>query len=83
MSYRAGLFLLVIMASNGSQTSAQQVAISRIEQMPNLPSPYEIRDWRQVAIGYDAFVFDLERTGKYLPLIWLNTSTVNYPEHDS
>ncbi len=81
--YRAGLLLLIIMASNGSKTHAQQVDIGRIEQMPNLPSPYEIRDWRQVAIGYDAFVFDLERTGTYLPLIWLNTSTVNYPKLDS
>lgn len=71
------------MASTSFPSRAQQIPINRIEQMPNLPSPYEMRDWRQVAIGYDNFVFDLDRTGTYLPLIWLNTSTVNYPEHDS
>ncbi|MEJ2494676.1 MAG: T9SS type A sorting domain-containing protein [Ignavibacteriaceae bacterium] len=51
--------------------------------MPNLPSPYEMRDWKQTAIGYDSFVFDFNLTGQYLPLIWLNTNTVNYPNHNS
>ncbi|MEJ2507329.1 MAG: hypothetical protein P8Y81_13800, partial [Ignavibacteriaceae bacterium] len=51
--------------------------------MPNLPSPFEMRDWKQTAIGYDSFVFDFNLTGQYLPLIWLNTITVNYPNHNS
>ena len=38
---------------------SQQIVINRIEQMPNLPSPYEMRDWENVTIGYDSFVFDL------------------------
>ncbi|MGA7305669.1 MAG: hypothetical protein WBW88_12395, partial [Rhodothermales bacterium] len=83
LSTRRLFCLLLVMASTSFPSRAQQISINRIEQMPNLPSPYEMRDWKQVAIGYDDFVFDLERTGTYLPLIWLNTSTVNYPEHDS
>ncbi|MBT8400331.1 MAG: laminin G, partial [Rhodothermia bacterium] len=62
---------------------AQQVGIARIEQMPNLPSPYEMRDWKQVATGYDAMVFDFTLTGTYLPLGWRVANTVNYPEHGS
>ncbi len=62
---------------------AQQISIPRIDLMPNLPSPYFMRDWKQVARGYDSLVFDLNRTGTYLPLIWLNTSTVNYPSQIS
>ncbi len=62
---------------------AQQISINRIDQMPNAPSPYEMRNWKQVAISYDNFVFDLNLTGQYLPLIWLNTNTINYPEHNS
>ena len=72
-----------MIAATGSLSHAQQIPIPRIEQMPNLPSPYEMRNWKEAAIGYDAFVFDLDKTGQYLPLAWLNTSTVNYPEHDS
>ncbi len=51
--------------------------------MPNLPSPYEMRDWRAVAIGYDSLLFDLNSEGEHLPLIFATTTTVNYPEHGS
>jgi len=49
--------------------------------MPNFPQPFEMRDWKQVARGYDSLVFDLSATGDYLPLSWLHTNTVNYPEN--
>jgi hypothetical protein len=65
------------------QIFAQQININRIEQMPNIPTPYEMRDWKQIALGYDNFVFDFDLTGQYLPLIWLNTNTINYPGHNS
>ena len=63
--------------------NAQQININRIEQMPNLPTPYEMRDWEKVAMGYDSLVFNFNLTGEYLPLVWLKTNTVNYPFHNS
>lgn len=60
-------------------TKGQQINIPLIEQMPNLPIPYEMRNWKEAAIGYDQFVFDLNKTGEYLPLVWINNSTINYP----
>ncbi len=45
-----------------------QLNISRINQMPDLPSPLLIMDWDAVAEDYDAYVFDLNKTGQYLPL---------------
>src|SRR5512146_1692134 len=62
---------------------SQQISIPRIDQMPNRPAPYLMRDWKSVARGYDSLVFDLNRTGTYLPLVWLNANTVNYPAHGS
>ena len=52
------------------QTFAQQgqLSISRIDQMPDLPLPLQIRDWNAVALDYDSFVFDVNKTGTYLPL---------------
>ncbi len=47
-----------------------QIRISRIEQMPNLPRPFKMRDWKQVARDYDALVFDRHAQGRFLPLIW-------------
>lgn len=47
-----------------------QLRIRRIEQMPNLPQPFQMRDWQQVARDYDALVFDRRAKGPFLPLIW-------------
>jgi hypothetical protein len=38
-----------------------------------------MRDWKKVARDYDAFVFDFNKKGDYLPLIWLDKSRINYP----
>ena len=72
------LTILMIYFSNSSSLS-QQINISRIEQMPNIPEPYEMRKWEDATIGYDSYVFDFNLTGQYLPLIWWRTNTVNYP----
>lgn len=62
---------------------AQQINIPRIEQMPNSPSPYVMRDWKAVAKGYDSLVFNFNLSGDYLPLGWMNSNTVNYTTHNS
>ncbi|MBA4053514.1 MAG: laminin G [Marivirga sp.] len=48
--------------------------------MPNLPSPYIMRDWNQVALKYDALVFSTTAVGQYLPLIHIKPNGLNYPE---
>lgn len=51
--------------------------------MPNLPEPYVMRDWKNVALGYDSLVFDFSRTGQYLPLIHWKNNTINYTNHNT
>ncbi len=60
----------------------QQIDISRISSMPNFPTPYLMRDWKNVTIGYDSLVFDFSQTGEYLPLVWTDGNSVNYPTHN-
>jgi hypothetical protein len=60
-----------------------QISIPRIDLMPNEPSPYNVRDWRQVALRYDSFVYDLQKTGQYLPLAFVTPTGVNYPQQPS
>lgn len=57
---------------------AQQISISRIEQMPDIPSPYLMRNWKNVAINYDTFVFNTSNSGDYLPLMGINSNGINY-----
>ena len=75
--------LLTMLLLTATACFPQQISITRIDQMPNLPSPYQMRDWKQVARGYDSLAFNFNLSGQYLPLVWLNTSTVNYPTQNS
>ncbi len=63
--------------------SAQQVSIQRIGQMPDLPQPYLMRDWKQVAQQYDSLVFDLQWQGQFLPVVFFRPESVNYPNDPS
>lgn len=52
--------------------------ISAIEDlMPDIPSPYVMRDWKQVARNYDDLFFDFDAQGQYLPLICWDTTGYN------
>jgi hypothetical protein len=54
-----------------------QISINRVAGMPNQPSPYKMLDWKEKAINFDSYVFDHEATGKYLPLIWIDSAKRN------
>jgi hypothetical protein len=60
-----------------------QLAVPRVDLMPNQPTPYNVRDWKQVAMRYDSFVYDVQKTGQYLPLTFINPAGVNYPQRPS
>ncbi len=53
-------------------------SIKRVELMPKVPEPFQMRDWKAVAHGYDNFVFDFDRKGQYLPLIKWNKQNHNF-----
>jgi hypothetical protein len=69
------ILYFIMTANNYSQ---QQISIGKIDNMPNMPAPYLMRDWKQVTAGYDAFVFNLNLTGQDLPLIWADNQAINY-----
>ncbi|MHA2156681.1 MAG: hypothetical protein ACXABU_15160 [Candidatus Hodarchaeales archaeon] len=48
--------------------------ITRVAFMPNLPEPFNMRNWEQVARDYDAIFFNLSATGTFLPLTSIGTN---------
>lgn len=56
-----------------------QIDITRVSLMPNMPSPYIMRDWKNVAVKYDSLIFNLNASGQYLPVMHLKSNGVNYP----
>ncbi|PKP54154.1 MAG: laminin G [Bacteroidetes bacterium HGW-Bacteroidetes-1] len=72
-------FFLISILSFG-QTG--QLTISRVDLMPDSPTPLQIRNWKTVTIDYDNYVFDFNKTGEYLPLSRFGTQgQFNYPEN--
>jgi len=71
------ILLLIVVAY--FDITGQQINIPRIESMPNLPAPYTMRNWHNVALGYDSLVFNFNLTGQYLPLGNFYSNTINYP----
>lgn len=55
----------------------RQVNINKVESMPNHPEPYKQLKWKEKAIGFDNYVFDLNQRGEFMPLIWLDSSNRN------
>lgn len=73
------LFVLVLWAVTCG--FPQQVNIPRIDGMPIMPAPYEMRNWKNVTLGYDSLVFNSSLSGDYLPLIFFTSQATNYPSH--
>ncbi len=58
----------------------KQESIKRVEEMPNLPKPFKIIDFYQLAKDYDTKVYDPNQTGKYWPLVWKDNSRKNFDQ---
>ena len=62
------------------ENPVNQIQLSRIDSMPNLPEPFKIMDFKDIAKRYDSLVFDKTQTGEYWPLIWTDNSRKNFDQ---
>ncbi|QNK61031.1 hypothetical protein H7F33_10565 [Pedobacter sp. PAMC26386] len=58
----------------------KQVHLSRVDQMASLPQPLKIIDWKKMALRFDSTVYDLKATGKYWPLVWMDSTGKNFKQ---
>ncbi|MCI1779419.1 MAG: hypothetical protein LKI53_05620 [Bacteroidales bacterium] len=61
---------------NGSSGN-KQIMPGRIAVMPDMPSPYLMRNWKKVVSDYTALLFDVDKKGEYLPLTSLYENGIN------
>src|SRR5450759_2135846 len=73
------LTLLAALYSCSPQTGepVAQTSLPRIDQMPELPQPLKIIDWKKKAIQLDSLVFNFNNQASYGALIWLDSSRRN------
>jgi len=75
------IIYLILGLYSYAYVASQQVSIPRINLMPDKPSPYQMRDWKQVAIDYDNLVFNTLKSGTNLPLTNINPGAgINYSD---
>lgn len=63
------------------QSQVKQLKIPRVEQMPGLPKPLQIIDYKELALRFDSTVFDFNAKGKFWPLVWIDSSKKNFPQN--
>ncbi|MEO6706389.1 MAG: hypothetical protein ABIN04_11155 [Ginsengibacter sp.] len=49
--------------------------------MPDLPQPLQIIDYKKLALQFDSTVFDFNATGKFWPLVWIDSSKKNFSQN--
>ena len=54
-----------------------QTSIARIDQMPDLPQPLKIIDWKKKAMQFDSLVFNFNNTAPYRKIKKINSSKRN------
>lgn len=84
MKYSFRHFLNVILCLSFSiVTNAQvkQQEIPRVELMPFLPKPFQIIDYKMLATRFDSTVYDFHATGKFWPMVWIDSSKKNFNQN--
>ncbi|MEO5650477.1 MAG: hypothetical protein ABIR03_11220 [Ginsengibacter sp.] len=61
--------------------SVDQRYLTRIDEMADVPQPLKIIDYKKLALQFDSTVFDFNATGKYWPLVWIDSSKKNFPQN--
>jgi hypothetical protein len=56
----------------------EQIKITKVDSMPDIPKPFKIIDFKNLASRFDSLVYDETQTGKYWPLIWNDNSRKNF-----
>lgn len=58
-----------------------QQSLQRINEMPDLPQPFQIIDYNKLALQFDSTVFDFNAKGEYWPLVWIDSTQKNFPQN--
>lgn len=77
--FKAGALLLLLLGVNTTAQVKQQ-PIERVNQMADMPKPFGIIDYNQLAKDFDATVYDFNAKGQFWPLVWIDKSHKNFPQ---
>lgn len=61
--------------------SVVQQNIGRIDSMAEVPQPFKIIDFKQLALRFDSTVYNFNAKGNFWPLVWIDSSKKNFPQN--
>lgn len=73
------LFFILFGINGTAQVKQQKIA--RVDQMPNLPQPLQIIDYKKLAVQFDKTVYDFNAKGKFWPMVWIDSTKKNFPQN--
>jgi hypothetical protein len=72
---------MLVMACSAQRTKViVPQHIGRVDEMPALPQPLNIIDYRELARRFNNTVFDFNAKDSCWPLVWLDDSRKNFPQ---
>ncbi|NMH26896.1 hypothetical protein [Flavobacterium silvaticum] len=71
---------LALFVNLSCSAQVKQQAIPRVDQMPNVPQPFEIIDYNKLAHDFDKTIFDFNQKGQFWPMVWMDTSRKNFDQ---
>jgi hypothetical protein len=74
------IFLLALASCKPEPVQVTQLAIDRVNLMPDQPAPYKMLDWKEKALNYDQYVFNRNLKGEFLPFLWLDSTKRNFDQ---
>jgi len=63
--------VLTVLLTSANTIASDRAEIRQVQSMPDIPSPCDVRDWKQVATDLDQLMFDINAKGQYLPILHL------------
>lgn len=61
-----------------AQPGTPQTGIALVERMPDLPSPFKIKEWQAIAREQDRLLYDFDARGALFPLGWWDDANYNF-----
>ena len=72
---------LFVSCKTADTVAVKQQNLQRIDEMPDLPKPLQIIDYKKLALQFDSTVYDFNSTGEFWPLVWIDSSKKNFSQN--
>ena len=69
-----------VSVEQSKNVAVKQQDLSRVNLMPNIPKPFKIIDYRQLALKFDSTVYDFNAKGEFWPMVWKDSTNKNFPQ---